>query len=68
VLRFFAYSERYLLFKHEVKEFLDAYMRDKDTGFSKEEYRHDFLRMVDFVEKYFPYGFRKVPRAKSTPE
>ncbi len=67
VLRFFAYSERYLLFKHEVKEFLDAYMRDKDTGFSKEEYRHDFLRMVDFVEKYFPYGFRKVPRAKSTP-
>ena len=23
--------------------------------------------MVDFVEKYFPYGFRKVKNAKSTP-
>jgi hypothetical protein len=67
VLRFFAYSERYLLFKHEVKSFLDSYMRDKDINFSREEYRRDFLKMVDFVEKYFPYGFRKVPGAKSTP-
>jgi uncharacterized protein YlaI len=67
VLRFFVYSERYLQFKHEVKAFLDEYMRDKDTGFDRESYQHSFLRMIDFVEKYFPYGFRKVVGAKSTP-
>lgn len=67
VLRFFAYSERYLQFKHEVRAFLDEYMRDKDVGFDKEIYRNNFLRMVDFVERHFPYGFRKVAGAKSTP-
>jgi uncharacterized protein YlaI len=67
VLRFFAYSERYLEFKHEVKGFLDKYMRDKDNGFDREEYEAKFLRMIDFVEKHFRYGFRKVPKAKSTP-
>jgi len=67
VLRFFAYSERYLKFKHEVKAFLDEYMRDKDTGFNREEYKINFLKMVDFVERHFPNGFRKVSGAKSTP-
>jgi hypothetical protein len=67
VLRFFAYSERYLQFKHEVRAFLDEYMRDKDAGFDRESYKNSFLRMVDFVEQYFPNGFRKVAGAKSTP-
>jgi len=67
VLRFFAYSETYLQFKHQVKVFLDNYMRSKDNGFEEEKYKTNFLKMVDFVEKYFPYGFRKVRNAKSTP-
>lgn len=67
VLRFFAYSERYLQFKHEVRAFLDEYMRDKDAGFDRESDKNSFLRMVDFVEQYFPNGFRKVTGAKSTP-
>lgn len=67
VLRFFAYSERYLQFKHEVKAFLDEYMRAKDAGFDRGEHKTKFLKMVDFIEKYFPYGFRKVKNAKSTP-
>ena len=67
VLRFFAYSEMYLQFKNDVKAFLDGYMHSKNNGFEKEKYKTDFLKMVDFVEKYFPYGFRKVKNAKSTP-
>jgi len=70
VLRFFAYSERYTDFVHIVKDFLDEYMRDKQSEFTEElaaEMKSRFESMLDFVEKYFPYGFRKTRNAESTP-
>lgn len=70
VLRFFAYSERYNEFVHIVKDFLDEYMRDMQAEFTEElanKLKSKFENMLDFVEKYFPYGFRKSENAESTP-
>lgn len=67
ILRFFAYSNNYVNFKHGVQSFIDEYIdneKDKfDAGLMEEEY----TRMLNFAEKYFPYGFRKNKSAKSTP-
>lgn len=70
VLRFFAYSENYRNFVHIVKDFLDEYMSGKQRIFDAEmadNMRVDFENMLDFVDKHFPYGFRKSPDALSTP-
>ena len=67
VLRFFAYAERYLLFRHSVKGFLDDYMHDKKTSFNGEAMRTVFLRMLKFVETHFTHGFAKGDTSKSTP-
>lgn len=70
ILRFFAYSERYAEFVHIVKDFLDKYMQDKQAEFTEEladEMKSKFENMLDFVEKYFPYGFKKSEYAESTP-
>ena len=70
VLRFFAYSDRYLDFVHVVKDFLDVYMREKQAEFTEdiaETMKERFRSMLDFVEKHFPDGFRKTRNAESTP-
>ncbi len=60
VLRFFAYGERYEQFVHSVKGFLDDYVKEKNTrGFDGYEMDNQFENMLDFVERYYPYGFRK---------
>lgn len=70
VLRFFAYSEKYKSFVHVVRDFLDEYMKEKQEGFNAEvanKLREDFEDMLDFVWKYFPYGFKKSYNARTTP-
>lgn len=70
VLRFFAYSERYNEFVHSVRNFLDKYIEDKQAEFTEEiaeKMKSEFENMLDFVGKYFPYGFRKSKKAESTP-
>jgi len=67
ILRFFAYSERYLEFNHSVKDFLDDYIKDKHKAFDRKIMRSNFQDMLDFVEKYFPFGFRKSKTANTTP-
>lgn len=42
-------------------------MQKEGSEFDTEPYRDKFIKMLDFVEKYFPYGFRKVKNARSTP-
>lgn len=64
VLRFFAYSDKYSEFKHEVKKFLDNYMKEKNQDFDREEMKESFINMLNFVEKHFPTGFKKT--AKTT--
>jgi hypothetical protein len=59
ILRFFAYSEQYCNLNHPIHEFLENYLKDKNQGFNQEEMKQDFIKMLDFVEKYFPNGFKK---------
>lgn len=67
ILRFFAYSENYTGFVHRVDDFLDQYMRKNKDAFNSDQLAEDFENVLDFVDKYFPYGFRKTLNHKSTP-
>lgn len=60
ILRYFAYSDKYQDFVHSVEDFLDDYMKDKhENGFNRENMVAEFENMLNFVETYFPYGFKK---------
>ncbi len=68
VLRFFAYTDNYQSFIHRVDDFLDDYISDKHTnGFDKIQMKAQFDSMLIFVNKNFPYGFKKEATHKSTP-
>ena len=60
ILRFFAYKDRYKEFKHDVAIFLNEYLADmNEQEFIKDDYVNEFNKIVQFVDTYFPYGFRK---------
>lgn len=67
VLRFFAYSDRYKLFRHDVEKFLNKYVKDNKDQFERERLKQEFNRMLRFVDKYFPHGFPKKATFKTTP-
>ncbi len=68
ILRFFAYKDRYLDFKHDVVIFLNDYLDEmNNSNFNDEEYKTNFNLMVSFIKQYFPLGFRKDENSKSTP-
>ncbi|WP_416261812.1 DUF262 domain-containing protein [Gibbsiella quercinecans] len=68
-LRFFAYLDNYKNFDHSVREFLNDYMQVNGDVDDKRvsEMCDEFSRTLDFVEAYFPTGFKKTDKAKSTP-
>jgi len=68
ILRFFAYSDRYLEFKHDVAFFLNEYLKEmNESDFIQADYIKRFNKMVDFVNNYFPFGFRKGEKNNSVP-
>jgi hypothetical protein len=76
VLRFFAYSQIYRAFSHDVAGFLNQYMRDKTKLYKEDsstaerdrtDKRRAFSEMLRFIKTYFPYGFAKTRSAKTTP-
>lgn len=68
VLRFLAYSEKYLNFVHEVRVFIDDYVKEKNQeGFDTYKIELKFEDMLDFVQIHFPYGFRKGENNISVP-
>jgi len=67
VLRFFAYSDRYKDFKHDVDKFLVKFHEDHKTTFNKTKMQSEFDAVLSLVEALFPYGFAKTADAKSTP-
>ena len=67
VLRFFAYSDRYLKFKHRVDEFLNDYIKDNRNNFDRNRLHFEFTSVLNFVDTYFPYGFTKGYNQKTTP-
>ena len=69
LLRFFAFSEWYPKYSDSkgISKQLDEYMRDKNASFDdtmKKEMQHRFEITMDFVEKYYPYGFAKNVKAR----
>jgi uncharacterized protein with ParB-like and HNH nuclease domain len=67
VLRFFAYSDRYKSFRHDVDSFLDRYAKENQSDFERERLEKEFGRTMEFVAKYFADGFAKSPGSKTTP-
>lgn len=67
VIRFFAFVDHYQEFTHRVDNFLDEYIENTKSSFNKNQMKAEFDRMLEFVKTYFPYGFAKRERAKSTP-
>jgi hypothetical protein len=67
VLRFFAYSDSYKKFQHDVANFLDDYIRQHRDEFDAAEMAERFTRMIKFVGKHFPFGFAKAENSKTTP-
>jgi len=68
VLRFFAYLNNYENFTRQVSEFLNEYLEKNNNGsFDGEVMQAEFEAMLDFVEKYFPNGFRKGKKHTTTP-
>ncbi len=67
VIRFFAYSERYESVKSGVNEFLNIFTSDKNKKFDEAEYYAKFDRMLKFVDKNFPYGFKRSEDSNKTP-
>lgn len=71
ILRFFTYSDFGVDKKDRGSKLLDMYLIEKNKKAKNTEdhiaLTARFNRMLDFVERNFPYGFRKIPNAKSTP-
>lgn len=67
VIRFFAFVNHYQEFTHRVDSFLDDYIESNKESFDCGAMRNEFDRMLRFVDQYFPYGFAKSSKAKSTP-
>lgn len=67
VLRFFAYIYNYQEFGHKVSDFLNTFLVTNLKTFDCKAYKQDFDNMLKFVDKYFPNGFAKSPKATSTP-
>jgi uncharacterized protein with ParB-like and HNH nuclease domain len=59
VLRFFAFTEEYKEFKHDVAPFLDSFLERNQNTFDENKYMNEFERMCHFVEQYFEMGFAK---------
>ena len=70
ITRFFAYSDNYENFTHSVKGFLDNYIIETGKIFNQEFAdlkEKELKRMLDFVEKNIPNGFKKTEGSKSIP-
>jgi uncharacterized protein with ParB-like and HNH nuclease domain len=68
VLRFFAYSDTYLTFKHDVFIFLDRYLKKQnEADIDFDEYTKRYVDMLTFVSRNFPFGFRKKANDSVTP-
>lgn len=67
-LRFFAYSNSYQNFKHDVAPFLDEFLKSQNKGFDRDVLKRDFNSVMRFVEEKFepPYFARK-GRDNATP-
>ena len=71
VTRFFAYGDGLEDYADEVSPFLFAYSKRTNELFKEnpvlaDEYRQRFYQVVDFVAKYFPYGFKRSQKGRAS--
>lgn len=73
-LRFFAYLNNYTNFAHSVNRFLNDYLKKMNEHFAnganqaeRDSMRAEFDRMLEFVKKYIPNGFKKGKKHTTTP-
>lgn len=61
VLRFFAFLNAYKNYDSKINKFLNDYLEqgNKNTSINLKDMENEFLIMLDFVEQYFPIGFRQ---------
>lgn len=67
VLRYFAYADGYTSFRHDVEKFLTQYLKVNSASFDRKRMKDEFHQMLVFVQRFFPHGFAKTERAKTTP-
>ena len=72
VARFFAYSDGLDGYRDRPSEFIFKYVKKMNSKSNNnpaliEEYRARFQETIDFVDRVFPYGFRRSPKGKATP-
>ena len=67
ITRFFAYTNNYQAFEHEVSDFLDKFVESNKNQFDKTAFENDFDMMLNFVEKHFANGFRRSIKGKFVP-
>ncbi|MCH9019674.1 MAG: DUF262 domain-containing protein [Proteobacteria bacterium] len=66
-LRFFAYSEIYEKFTHDVANFLNKFVIEKELSFDMRPLEQNFIRTMQFADQHLPYGFRKSRTIRDTP-
>lgn len=68
VLRFFAFSESYQEFKHDVAPFLDDFVKKHKKNFDAERLKGNFDKVMSFAEEHLaPPYFARAGRENSTP-
>lgn len=72
VARFFAYSDGLAAYKDRPSDYIFEYTKKMNREFEQspdlaDAYRSRFFDTLAFVERVFPYGFRRSVRGKSTP-
>ena len=72
VARFFAYSDGLDGYKDRPSEFIFNYVKRMNIRVAEEpalldQYRARFARTIEFIERVFPFGFRRNSKGKATP-
>lgn len=72
VTRFFAYGDGLEGYKDRPADFLFSYAKKMNDGFAEnpkqaQQYRERFETTMSFIDRVFPFGFRKTRSAKETP-
>jgi hypothetical protein len=67
ITRFFAYTNSYESFEHNVSEFLDNFVERQKNKFDRATLEAEFDAMLNFVDKYFTNGFRRSANGKFVP-
>jgi hypothetical protein len=72
VARFFAYGDGLEKYRDRPSEFIFNYVKEMNAKISNDAtladvQRNKFMQTMDFIDKTFPFGFRKGEKGKATP-